>query len=388
MKKFLILTGVLLVTAGAAFAQTNHRNVEATDIRMIQTDGNVTVSFTLDAGKKAVKAGYDLAVTPVIKSDVDEMRLPSIIIRDRRSKVADLRHEIGGHHNDPASVYMAPGTSLDYTTTVPYEGWMRGGELLFDGVSVGCCSSNEVELGLVADNILYAEPEFETKVVEIPTVTARSTGEQLAALYPFVTPVSESKNFPSNAFDDGRNAISQRMSAEIREGSISVFFRQGGRTIDRNFGENNKNLVELISAVRILAASDDTRIARIMIAGFSSPEGSVSANERLAHDRAVAVKEFLTANSGVDPRTIQIYNGGADWTGLRELIAESDYYQKQRMIEIIDNTPVWDSRRNVGRLGELMRLDGGAPYLRMAREFFPQLRQAAYIKIYYENKTK
>jgi hypothetical protein len=153
--------------------------------------------------------------------------------------------------------------------------------------------------------------------------------------------------------------------------------------IDRNFGDNNRNLVELISAVRALVAAEDARIERVVIAGFASPEGSSALNDRLAHDRAMSVKEFLVSNSAIDPRTIRIINGGVDWTGLRELIEQSDIYSKWRMIDIIDNTPVWDSHRRVGRHGQLMRLEGGVPYRQISREFFPLLRQAAYIKVYY-----
>jgi hypothetical protein len=39
----------------------------------------------------------------------------------------------------------------------------------------------------------------------------------------------------------------------------------------------------------------------------------------------------------------------------------------------------------IGRLGELQRLANGVPYRYMYREFFPQLRVAAYIKVLYDN---
>ena len=172
----------------------------------------------------------------------------------------------------------------------------------------------------------------------------------------------------------------QRMIEATREGSISIFFAQGSRTIDRNFGANNTNLVELISAVRALAAAGDVEIRQIVIAGFASPEGSVALNNELSHYRAVAVKEFLAANSDTDPSKIRIYNGGVDWTGLRSLIAQSDIYRQERLIDIIDNTPV------AGRLARLMRESGGGPYRQIERDFFPQLRQAAYIKVYFDNK--
>jgi hypothetical protein len=58
---------------------------------------------------------------------------------------------------------------------------------------------------------------------------------------------------------------------------------------------------------------------------------------------------------------------------------------RNSVLNIIDNVPIWDARRKVGRLGELQRLANGAPYRYMYREFFPQLRVAAYIKVLYDN---
>jgi hypothetical protein len=75
-----------------------------------------------------------------------------------------------------------------------------------------------------------------------------------------------------------------------------------------------------------------------------------------------------------------------DWYALRRMVAESDMPEKGKVLDIIDNTPIWDAGRNVGRHGELMRLSGGEPYRYMLRNFFPNLRNAAYIRAYYENK--
>ncbi len=401
---------VLLSAAGIAGAQSSARSVETSDICLTRTGDQVEVSFTVHAGKRSTPTSHNLVVNPVLSGGATKRQLPSIVIRGRRSKVTDLRHELatGERRYELKPVYMSVGESLDYNYTLPYEEWMRGGDLSLEGISVGCCSATEVELGLIAHNILYAEPVFETKIVATEIVVPRRTiGETLAAQYPFVAPMDElasvdSEPEPTTGINydmpltlvEGNGVPQQRshldraqdMIASTRKGSISVFFRQGSHIIDRNFGVNNKNLVELISAVRALASAEDTRIVKIIIAGFASPEGSPGFNERLAWNRAVSVKDMLAANTGIDPRTIELYNGGVDWQGLRELVDKSDYYQRRQILDIIDNVPVWNPHTKRGRLGELMRIESGAVYVRMLRELFPHLRQAAYIKVYYENK--
>ncbi len=401
MKKIYTIVVALLASAGSLHAQAGSGSLKAENIVMTRVGENVTVAFTLSAGEKVTKATDNLVVNPFLsgRTTTGQVRrqLAPVIIRGSRAKALDGRHELatGKRHYEQIPQYMKAGGSLEYTVTVPYEEWMRGGELIFEGVGISSGSSTEVDLGLVAENILYAEPEIETTIVEVPTVMSHTTGEQLAEQYQFVAPASEfevirqllEERAPGSSSDSGRDEISQqRIMAEIRKGSISIFFAQSRRAIDSNFGDNNKNLVELISAVRALAGAEDTKIAAIVIAGFSSPEGSPEFNDRLALERATVVKEFLTDNSDVDPNVIRIFNGGADWTGLKELVEQSNMGQKQRVIDIIESTPIRGSQRNLERMGELRRLDGGEPYRYMFTNFFPQLRQAAYIKVYYEEK--
>lgn len=402
MKKIILLICASVVSLTSAVAQSDNRSVEASGIRMIRSGENVTVQFTLNTGKKTTKASENLVVSPFLRGDAAERELPSIVIRGRRSKVLDARHELATRErlHEQTPVYVTAGESVDYAATLPYESWMRGGQLVFEGVRVGCCSSKEVQLGLIAENILYAEPEIETRIVEVPVVIPNpTTGDRLAEQYPFVTPLSQLAQTGTDhgdmPLDPARGNSATRNDEEqsfidttARDGSISIYFRQGSHAIDRKLGDNNKNLVELISAVRVLAEADDSSIAKIVIAGFTSPEGGIALNERLGRNRAMEIKEFLAANSGIDPQAVTIYNGAVDWAGLKELVAKSDIHNKQQIINVIDNTPVWDSSNNVGRLGELMRMDGGKPYRYMLANFFPQLRQAAYIKVYYENNTK
>ena len=106
----------------------------------------------------------------------------------------------------------------------------------------------------------------------------------------------------------------------------------------------------------------------------------------MAARRAESVKTYILNRSGVRADQIRVYAGGIDWQGLRMLVEASDMPSRQAVLDIIDNTPVWDAQRQIGRHGELMRLGGGAPYRYMLREFFPDMRNAAYIRVYYRNK--
>jgi hypothetical protein len=141
----------------------------------------------------------------------------------------------------------------------------------------------------------------------------------------------------------------------------------------------------MISCIRAIQASKDSRIVRIIIAGFASPEGSFLFNDRLAWERAVSIKEVVLNNTNLSNRAVNIYNGSVDWRGLYRLVAESDMYHKYQILNVIDFTPTWGDARHLSRLDELKRLNGGEPYRYMLANIFPLLRNAAYIKVYYEN---
>lgn len=203
-----------------------------------------------------------------------------------------------------------------------------------------------------------------------------STGDKLAQSYPYIASYA--------AFEEaGGQAV---LSAEERGQAITVHFAQGSHSLSENHGNNRQTLTDIMASIRILENSADSEVAVVVVAGFASPEGDYRANERLAARRAEAVKAYILERSGVTPAQVRVHAGGIDWQGLRMLVEASDMPWQSAVLDIIDNTPVWDARRQTGRHGELMRLDGGGPYRHMLREFFPELRNAAYIKVYYKNK--
>ncbi len=373
------------------FAQAGE--VSVTGIEMERRDGRITASFDVGIGRNATKSRYSLIVKPVLRKGQDMLELPDIIVQGRRARIADKRHTMaaGMSAYDENTVFMRNGQTLSYAAEFPEEEWMTGSDLVFEAVRAGCCSTRKAGIGLIAENVLWSEPvtEYYTVIEEVPVYAGLTTGDKLAIEHPFIVPITELAqpgefdysmplHLPGQAESDG--FIDQN-----REGSLSIYFKQGSRVIDRYYADNNKSLVDIVSSVREIERSTDSRIVGIMIAGFASPEGTLEFNDKLAWDRAVVLKKFIADNTGVDPSNINLYNGAVDWAGLRRLVAGSDMKDREKVLYIIDNVPVWDSRRETGRRVRLMQLNGGETYNYMLRNFFPQLRQAAYIKVYYEN---
>lgn len=58
---------------------------------------------------------------------------------------------------------------------------------------------------------------------------------------------------------------------------------------------------------------------------------------------------------------------------------------REEVLDVIDHTPVWDSRRQLGRMSALWRIDGERAYWYMYRNLFPKLRNASYVKLYFDD---
>ena len=68
-----------------------------------------------------------------------------------------------------------------------------------------------------------------------------------------------------------------------------------------------------------------------------------------------------------------------NWSELRTMILKSDISYKREVLDIIDHISIKD-----GRERKLMDLKSGKPYRYIKEHFFPKLRYAGYIKVYYE----
>jgi len=364
--KGILITILSILTGICTTGQIPLKAIIVDNIESKHINHDVTIGFTLYAGDKATTNNYNLVVHPVLLNETDSLNLPLIIIQGRNARIAEERYILAtGQANIDNSYYLDNGESVAYTATVPFQAWMEGADLDLQGMSIGCCSATEVTLGNIAQNLLGKTEVIEEVPVEQPTYY--TTADQLANKYPFLSSI---ENYDRSG---------------SRDGALTIYFRQGKRIIDRAYKDNNRSLVELVSAVRAIQSSTDSRIVRILIAGYASPEGAAAFNEQLAGDRAAALKQFLFEYTALRQDQIQMHNGAVDWAGLRKLVAESGMYEKQQILDIIDNTPLWDSDQQRGRLGRLMNLNGGEPYRYMLNNFFPLLRNAAYIKVYYEN---
>lgn len=381
MKKIILLGTMLFCGAVGAKAQIADGRIKIEKVSIVEQDEQVTVNFQAQAESKAVARNHTLVFRPVLTDGQYKVSMPSIIVQGKGSQKSQSRSEwiSGVIANNQHTRYLSNGQTVSYTATIPSQEWMDGARIEIESVEGGCCSYSHLTDALLADHIdlnrikIIPEPVIVEESVAAEWVPV-TVADHLSTTFTFVVPESEyDPNDPFKIYDDER------------ENALIVYYKQGKYLIESGYMDNERTLSNLSTAINMILNSTDGKVKRIIVGGFSSPEGSREVNQRFAHERAVSVKKYIMETTLAHDNQIEVFNGEADWRGLRALVSKSNLAEKDQIIHIIDNTPVWDSQRNLGRLGELMRMNGGRTYRVLLNEYFPLLRNGAFIKVYYEN---
>ena len=245
------------------------------------------------------------------------------------------------------NVFLKGGT-LEYSERVPYERWMKEAGLGIayhtEGCGCECCGGDQgVPVGPV-----YVAP------------------------VPEVTPVEPSaKNF---------EVVEARKRWVFKEKDMKVFFPVSKTVLNPDAYNNKATLDEIMAGIRKIGDMEKLRLQGVEITGFASPEGGLSLNTRLGAGRAAALKEYIRGEMPeLRDEDFVLVNGVENWDGLRALVAASNMEYKDEVLAILD-----DSTLGSGRKAALMNLKNGKPYRYMLKEFYPELRNACYVSVFYD----
>lgn len=367
MKK-MILTLAVIVSA-LSVQVSAQGGISVRDLNIAQRGEQVEITFELDAA--SMRRGQSATFVPVLVTGDARTELPAITVEGKGAAVAAKRRGLESADSVPA---FRAGSPAKYSVELPFDLFDNGSVLMLEGTSCVCGVEGTLEPVVLAENFVEAGRIFREPVYYVRELTA---GEEMEEKFSFVANIDE---FEAMAHVDRDEYINSNWDR-----SLTIYFHQGKSGIDSDFRNNAKTLGDITEAIKTIQASENAKISHIVLAGYASPEGAVQLNQKLGYDRAVSLRSYIVKNTGVDASLIDIHNGGVDWLGLRAAVEESDMPGRQEVLDIIDNVPIWDPKVGKGRHGTLMRLNGGRTYNYMMKNIFPDLRNATYIRIYYEN---
>ncbi len=355
----------LLLTMSAAAGVGEGITISNTVIRKV--DANVQVAF--DVTFQKWNPNYKVTLTPVVRNENKAEELETFTVVGKFRNIADQRAGITDGNAYPRGKRRQ---TYHYEVTVPYQDWMQHVSLDVKKLIEGCCESELLSpVALVEDALLYYQitPHYRTDPYEYEFTEL----EQYTLDNPFLHSMED---YPK------RYDI---LVKDRDKGSSVVIFTVGSHNLDMNF-QGNQDVLNAISRAFQLIENDPNAILKhIMITGYASPEGSLAFNTALAKRRAETVKTYIQSLM-TSPREelFEVHNGREDWDGLREKVENSSMSEKQEILEIIDSYTMEQEIRKT----KLKQLNGGAPYKYMLENFYPPLRSAGYVQVYYEIDRK
>ncbi len=354
--KITLLLALLTITALPGWGQAYNPMYQGR-VSVVQNDyyvqgDSVYVDMTIHLNDVKIDKRSFVLLTPEISNPEMKaaMDLPSVTINGKNRYKAYKR--LVALHREPVGVAQAidahknPGRSFRYAAVAPYEPWMLEG------------------------NFRLREDQ------------CRCNGPIVPMAFELIAGGMENRNTPT---PDPVKVIELHYAVSYKEpnpepvknrsesGKAFLDFAVGRSELRPEFKNNGAELAKIGSLVRLINDDPYTTVSQIIIDGYASPEGSYTSNMTLSNNRAIALKNYVRSTYGLKESLFRVNGRGEDWTGLEELVANSDKPYKDAALAIIRGTDIFD-----GREKKLMDMQGGAPYKEMLAEMFPQLRRSDY----------
>jgi hypothetical protein len=201
------------------------------------------------------------------------------------------------------------------------------------------------------------------KVVPDPYGSRRITGEEIARI----------RNGRWRSDDKAPDSVALAI----------INFRVNRTTLEKDYMDNARTLDMIhrtFSDKELLTAMDF-----ITVTAAASPEGNTAANEKLAANRALAVKSYIMWRYPFMNRdNIFTFSIGEDWTGLRRMVEQDmDTPYRAEVLGVLDSDGDSQLKRSM-----LRGVGGGAAYRYIAANMLPKLRGAAACMIYYKEEPQ
>lgn len=415
--------------------------------KLVENKGTVTVTFQMIIPADNFRQNQMISMVPVLKNNAGEVSLTPITVTGARKALSDKRKRFLGGYDMAMRMTVVQGQEgmMNYTAKVPYSQWMSNGELaLFldqskvgyrkteylgriplpiegmdesEGLSIAHSGEvanafdtldfysrfcqlldnenfagarslydsinpsdsmlqrlrglldNKYFCGWIGSPIVLS-PNSKIILVQVDADTvAQSATRQLANQESFIA--------------DKQQFWTDRNSLKRDDHMLAIYFRTGYNVLETNFMSNGETIDRILHAVQVIRQDPKARLVGIRIIGQSSPEGGELLNEALSRRRANNLKLYLMSQTGLPQENFSIDGIGAAWAELRYLVEKDPFItHKKEIISAIDEVPFSSANEILNYMKQRWPADAGY----MQRSLFPLLRNATFLKIYFEEK--
>lgn len=378
---------------------------------------SLRLTLEMDMGGILINSQTALTFTPILKSKQGTLELPPVILTgasrhrfDRRERAlqANKQPQVVPYRTIVYGRNTAPRT-INYRVVVPYTAWMNRSSLLLRQEIKDCCDKQVLGTDTLRKRLLISSAPAATANVVQETVaatapspaTAPRTGHAAATVrtprtarpartipaatipltrIPAATALPEKRQkivwsttdldfyIPMVSFLTPDVAATGKHHTE----SAILYFDYplGKDDIYPDYKNNREEIDKIDRILSPLSGNRFSTIERILVRGYSSPDGPYGENERLAEARSRLFAGYIRRAYNLPRSHVEVSSVAEDWEGLKDLLLQTRPSYTDAALRIIRKYGIFG-----GREKQLMSLQGGAPYKDMLRRFFPRLRR-------------
>lgn len=346
MKKVIIYIILFFV-----FSSVNYMNAQGNDKYVIKADqfnvqkvgNNIRMTVNLNLNDLDLPSQQMVMITPVARS-ADRSQThefsPVVITGGTRDKALRRSLDFGNfefkkspqlivrHHNNKSQ-------TIPLVLELPYQEWLHQADLVLIEDITGCACKEEGDGQLNVGKILppLFIPKYELSYATPPVEEVKRRSETFSARI----------NFELNKYQ-----------------------------ILHNYKNNAQVLDEVDQIVKEVRNDANLTVNEFSITGYASPEGNPQSNMTLSENRAKSFVSYLRDKYNIKSDMIKTNWKGEDWDGLRKVVAESNFTEKNQILDILNESDVM-TRKN-----KLRQLNGGETYRMLLNDYYPPLRRNDY----------
>jgi len=327
--------------------------VKVSSLKTEKEEGNFVVRMNINLSGLKIKSNRAVLLTPKLINGKDSTELQSIGIYGRKRYFYYIRNgESLLSGEDELSFRKAEmPQNINYRSSVPYQEWMEGAEILLNSSTYGCCSSMLSE----ERETLKEAKKKEQEIVEPP----------------------QKKFFPELIFVRPQ---AEKQKSRTLSGTAYIDFPLDESVIRPDYHRNRLELRKIEETIDSVRRDRDITITSLSLKGFASPEGMIDHNTDLAMRRTAALKKYLREMYDFDGSFIETDYEPEDWQGLRKYIESSTLPHRSEILSIIDGSREPDVKE------WLIKSQYKEDYKIMVRDCYPSLRRTEY-RIEYTIRT-
>lgn len=180
---------------------------------------------------------------------------------------------------------------------------------------------------------------------------------------------------------DGDYLVRRFIVRRQDDSDYSVRYQINLARLSSSFDDNSRELDALNGFVENLMRDSLMHVRSVVITGYSSPDGPLPYNEKLAADRARDFRDYLDGKYDFSRKfDVQVRSVAEDWEMCRALVAKSSVPDKQQVLSILDG-----ARSDNAKEAALKKLPAAWQYMR--RNILPPLRRVELEIVYGEGRV-